>query len=162
MLVCGHTFDINSMPKSFKPLLSNDLGLFDPPGDWRVRPYAAARNVVKSTCFLLPARFAFCKLMCKLVFFFCFACFAETEVELCKVDKHFTLVPADLAGSLIDKFFQGSLSGRGWPNGSLTVLEPNAEYSYMGLEAISRCCKYIGLVQNIWVSRQISKELYAG
>ena len=88
--------------------------------------------------------------------------FAETEFELCKVDKHFTLVPADLAGSLIDKFFQGSLSGRGWPNGSLTVLEPNAEYSYMGLEAISRCCKYIGLVQNIWVSRQISKELYAG
>jgi len=93
---------------------------------------------------------------------FFFACFAETEFELCKVDKHFTLVPADLAGSLIDKFFQGSLSGRGWPNGSLTVLEPNAEYSYMGLEAISRCCKYIGLVQNIWVSRQISKELYAG
>ena len=100
--------------------------------------------------------------LCANWFFFFFACFAETEFELCKVDKHFTLVPADLAGSLIDKFFQGSLSGRGWPNGSLTVLEPNAEYSYMGLEAISRCCKYIGLVQNIWVSRQISKELYAG
>ena len=96
------------------------------------------------------------------VCFFFFACFAETEFELCKVDKHFTLVPADLAGSLIDKFFQGSLSGRGWPNGSLTVLEPNAEYSYLGLEAISRCCKYIGLVQNIWVSRQRTKELYAG
>ena len=69
--------------------------------------------------------------------------FAETEFELPKVDKHFSLVPADLAGSLIDKFFQGSLSGRGWPNGSLTVLEPNAEYSYMGLEAISRCCNWI-------------------
>jgi len=93
---------------------------------------------------------------------FFFACFAETEFELCKVDKHFTLVPADLAGSLIDKFFQGSLLGRGWPNGSLSVLEPNAEYSYMGLEAISRCCKCIGLVQNMWVSRQITKELYAG
>ena len=104
----------------------------------------------------------FANLCANWCFFFVVACFAETEFELCKVDKHFTLVPADLAGSLIDKFFQGSLSGRGWPNGSLTVLEPNAEYSYMGLEAISRCCKYIGLVQNIWVSRQISKELYAG
>ena len=104
----------------------------------------------------------FANLCANWCFFFFFACFSETEFELCKVDKHFTLVPADLAGSLIDKFFQGSLSGRGWPNGSLTVLEPNAEYSYMGLEAISRCCKYIGLVQNIWVSRQISKELYAG
>ena len=78
------------------------------------------------------------------------------------MDKHIRLVPTDLVGTLIDKFFQGSLSGRDWRSVSLMVLEVNAEYSYLGLEAISRCCKYIGLVQNICFFCQITQALYAG
>ena len=35
-------------------------------------------------------------------------------------------------------------------------------WKVMGLEASSCCCKCIGYVQNIWVSWQVAKELYAG
>ena len=47
--VCGYTFSGKNIPKSHKPLLSNNLGVYEHAQDWRVRPYSAARES-KSLC----------------------------------------------------------------------------------------------------------------
>jgi hypothetical protein len=46
--------------------------------------------------------------------------------------------------------------------GAITIGDFGAEYSYLGGEAISQCCKYKGFVMYGWMDRHITKELYAG
>ena len=62
----------------------------------------------------------------------------------------------------MDRFMNGCLGNKGWPHGAITIGEVGAEYSYLGGEAISRCCKYKGFLMHGWMDRQITKELYAG
>ena len=86
----------------------------------------------------------------------------EKSFELEKLDRSFTLLPSDFVGTLIDKFLNGSLGNKSWPHGSIRVAELGAEFSFLGHEAISRCCKYRGYITTHWMDRPLSKELNAG
>ena len=74
----------------------------------------------------------------------------------------FTLLPREFIGSVLDKLMNGCLGNKAWPHGAITVGEVAAEYSYLGGEALSHCCKYKGFILHGWLDRHITKELYAG
>ena len=97
-------------------------------------------------------------------FFFCFVfnMLSEGKYELEKCSRGFTLLPREFIGSVLDKVMNGCLGNKGWPHGAITVGEAGAEYSFLGGEAISRCCKYKGFTMHGWLDRHISRELYAG
>ena len=84
---------------------------------------------------------------------------SETILELEKVSRDFCLLPRDFMGALVDNYFGGSLVGRGWPTGTIKVAELCAEFSFLGIEAISRCCKYRGYLTNAWILKDMQKEL---
>jgi hypothetical protein len=83
-------------------------------------------------------------------------------MELEKISRDFTLLPRTFMGALIDKFVGGSLGGRGWPTGTIQVAELQGEYSFLGFEAISRCCKYRGYLNNSFMAETMKTELYDG
>ena len=83
-------------------------------------------------------------------------------MELEKISRDFTLLPRTFMGALIDKFVGGSLGGRGWPTGTIQVAELHGEYSFLGFEAISRCCKYRGYLNNAFMAETMKTELYDG
>ena len=87
---------------------------------------------------------------------------SEGKYELEKCSRGFTLLPREFVGSVLDKVMNGCLGNKAWPHGAITVGEAAAEYSYLGGEAISRCCKYKGFVVHAWLDRHITRELYAG
>ena len=68
----------------------------------------------------------------------------------------------EFLGFVLDKVMNGCLGNKGWPHGAITVGEAGAEYSFLGGEDISRCCKYKGFTVHGWLDRHISRELYAG
>jgi len=104
---------------------------------------------------------SFCVSKLTIIFMLCFFP-SETILELEKVSRDFCLLPRDFLGALIDKFFGGSLGGRGWPTGTIKVAELCAEFSFLGLEAITRCCKYRGYLSNAWILNDMHKELCEG
>ena len=75
---------------------------------------------------------------------------------------NFNLLPPSFMGALIEKFMGGALAGKGWPCGQIKVAELCGEYSFLGLEAVTRCCKYRAYLTNPWMSEHIATELYAG
>jgi hypothetical protein len=54
------------------------------------------------------------------------------------------------------------LGAKGWPAGSIKVAELFGEYSFLGLETISRCCKYRGYLSHGWMAQHMKRELYKG
>ena len=86
----------------------------------------------------------------------------ETIVVLEKVCRDFTLLLQDFFGVLVDNFFGGSLGGKGWPTGTIKVAELCGEFSFLGIEAISRCCKYRGYLTNAYILKDMQKELCEG
>ena len=72
------------------------------------------------------------------------------------------MLPREFIGSVLDKVMNGCLGNKGWPHGAITVGEAGGEYSYLGGEAMSRCCKYKGFIVHAWLDRHITRELYAG
>ena len=65
-------------------------------------------------------------------------------------------------GALVDNFFGGSLGGKGWPTGTIKVAELCGEFSFLGVEAITRCCKYLGYLNNAWMLQDMQKDLFEG
>ena len=116
---------------------------------------------VRAMIFLLTFRTRFCLSKVTVIFMLCFFP-SETILELEKVSRDFCLLPQDFMGTLVDKFFGGSLGGRGWPTGTIKVAELCAEFSFLGIEAISRCCKYRGYLTNAWILKDMQKELCEG
>ena len=162
MVVCGYTFNSKNIPKTHKPLLSNNLGVFEHAQDWRVRPYSTARErKAFCSCTAIAALSLYQKKRKKKLFFLCYLV-SEGKHELEKGSRTFTLLPREFVGGLVDRFMNGCLGNKGWPHGAITIGEVGAEYSYLGGEAISRCCKYKGFVMHGWMDRHITKELYAG
>ena len=104
---------------------------------------------------------SFCVSKLTIIFMLCFFP-SETILELEKLTRDFCLLPRDFLGALIDEFFGGSLGGRGWPTGTIKVAELCAEFSFLGLEAITRCCKYRGYLSNAWILNDMHKELCEG
>ena len=86
----------------------------------------------------------------------------DTPSELEKPGQEFVLLPRAFMGALVDKFMGGCLGGKGWPAGTIQVAELYGEYSFLGLESISRCCKYRGYIKQTWMGQHILKELYQG
>ena len=91
-----------------------------------------------------------------------FCSLSETSFEIDKVSREFSLLPRSFLGALIDKFMGGSLGAKGWPAGSIKVAELFGEYSFLGLETISRCCKYRGYLSHGWMAQHMKRELYEG
>ena len=56
----------------------------------------------------------------------------------------------------------GVLGAKGWPAGTVKVAELCGEYSFLGLESISRCCMYRGYLTNGWMAEHMKTELYDG
>ena len=162
-VVCGYTFGRNSLPKTHKPVFDSCIGAFRNAGDWRVRPYVSARHSLKVRAMngVLTFTTSFCVSKLTIIFMLCFFP-SETILELEKLTRDFCLLPRDFLGALIDKFFGGSLGGRGWPTGTIKVAELCAEFSFLGLEAITRCCKYRGYLSNAWILNDMHKELCEG
>jgi hypothetical protein len=161
MVVCGYTFNAKNLPKTHKPLLSNNLGIYEHAQDWRVRPYSTARDSKPFfTCTVMSAAHKCYSYSFFSSFFLQYV--SEGKYELEKCSRGFTLLPREFIGSVLDKVMNGCLGNKGWPHGAITVGEAGAEYSFLGGEAISRCCKYKGFTVHGWLDRHISRELYAG
>ena len=111
--VCGYTFSGTNIHKSHKPLLSNNLGVYEHAQDWRVRPYSAARDS-KSLCisrdiWVVNTGTKFC--------FYFFTLTSEGKLELEKCNKSFSLLPWEFVGTLVDKFLNRALANKAWPHG---------------------------------------------
>lgn len=91
-----------------------------------------------------------------------FPAFSEASLELEKVGRDFSVLPRAFVGALVDKFMGGALGAKGWPAGTVKVAELCGEYSFLGLESISRCCMYRGYLTNGWMAEHMKTELYDG
>ena len=162
-VVCGYTFGRNSLPKTHKPVFDSCIGAFRNAGDWRVRPYASARHRVKSKCHERFFNF-YNEFLCFKTHHYIYAMFLSliNYPWAWETYSRFLSSASLFLGALIDKFFGGSLGGRGWPTGTIKVAELCAEFSFLGLEAITRCCKYRGYLSNAWILNDMHKELCEG
>jgi len=91
-----------------------------------------------------------------------FVYYTESYFELEKVGRDFTLLPRTFMGAIIEKFCGGALGGKGWPAGTIQVAERHGEFSFLGLEAIARCCKYRSYLNNSFMADQMKKDLCEG